>query len=56
MIEPWPATHGAVSARVRRRLGALPEDLPYERLPVLFTFRPGGIRDAIIQVEEPSQR
>lgn len=36
---------GAVECAGRGRFGPLPEDLPYERLPVLFTFRPSGGRD-----------
>ncbi len=36
---------GAVECAGRGRFGPLPEDLPYERLPVEFTFRPGGGAD-----------
>lgn len=38
---------GAVDcAGQNNRLGALPEDLPYERLPVRFVFRPRGTPQA----------
>ncbi|MEJ2205812.1 MAG: TonB C-terminal domain-containing protein [Gemmatimonadota bacterium] len=36
---------GAVDCAGKGRFGALPEDLPFDRLPVQFNFRPqGGIR------------
>jgi len=48
---------GAVECAGRGRFGALPDDLPYERLPIQFTFRPsGGIRDSTIQTEVPNRR
>jgi hypothetical protein len=33
---------GAVDCASRGQFGPLPEDLPYERLPILFDFRPSG--------------
>lgn len=37
------AAIGAIADCAGRRFGALPEDLPYETLPVQFSFRPSGI-------------
>jgi outer membrane biosynthesis protein TonB len=37
------AALGAIECAGDGRLGPLPEDLPYERLPVQFTFEPRGI-------------
>lgn len=36
------AAMGAVECAGQGRFGPLPEDLPYESLPVLFEFRPSG--------------
>jgi outer membrane biosynthesis protein TonB len=54
---------GAVECAGRGRFGPLPDDLPYERLPIQFTFRPsGGIGDLEMtllptnQTEGPNQR
>ncbi len=37
------AAIGAIADCAGRRFGALPEELPYETLPVQFSFRPSGI-------------
>jgi hypothetical protein len=36
------AAMGAVECAGQGRFGPLPEDLPYESLPVLFDFTPSG--------------
>ncbi len=56
---------GAVECAGRGRFGPLPEELPYDRFGIQFTFRPsGGIRESdvilipttTIQTEGPSRR
>lgn len=56
---------GAVECAGRGRFGPLPEELPYDRFGIQFTFRPsGGIRESdvilipttMIQSQEPSRR
>jgi outer membrane biosynthesis protein TonB len=38
---------GAVECAGQGRFGALPEELPYDRFPVRFRFRPAGAPDAL---------
>jgi protein TonB len=48
---------GAVECAGQGRLGALPEDLPFDVLPVQFNFRPqGGIRGTFPDFMQPTTR
>lgn len=60
------AAMGAVECAGRGRLGPLPEDFPFDRLPVRFDFRPNrelvpifplvGSRPAVATIQQPSHQ
>ncbi|MDX1647346.1 MAG: hypothetical protein R3304_09400, partial [Longimicrobiales bacterium] len=42
---------GAVECAGQGRFGPLPEELPYDRFPVRFTFRPLGDLQVVLPTE-----